>query len=130
VRILAGWHAAASRFLFLQGADMPIYDYDCPDCGPFAALRAMAEFELPHDCPACGGESPRVMLTAPALAGMDRARRVAAETNERSSHEPKRSAGHAPGCGCCSGSKKSKATAKQTPEAKSFPSARPWMISH
>jgi putative FmdB family regulatory protein len=109
---------------------MPIYDYDCPNCGPFAALRPMAEFELPHDCESCGAEAPRVILTAPALAGMDRARRVAAETNERASHEPKRSKAHAPGCGCCSTRKPSKAADTNAPALKSFPSARPWMISH
>lgn len=109
---------------------MPIYDYDCPGCGPFAALRSMSEFELPHECPSCGTEAPRVVLTAPAIAGMDRARRFAAETNERSSHEPRRFAAHAPGCGCCSGHKSSKAAAKEPPAVKGFPSARPWMISH
>jgi putative FmdB family regulatory protein len=109
---------------------MPIYDYDCPSCGPFAVLRSMSEFELPHDCPNCNAEAPRVILVAPAISGMSSARRAAAETNERSSHEPKRSRGHAPGCGCCSGGKTSKASGKGASAMKSFPSARPWMISH
>ncbi|MFA5958639.1 FmdB family zinc ribbon protein [Hyphomicrobium sp.] len=109
---------------------MPIYDYDCPSCGTFAVLRSMAEFELPHDCPGCGSEAERVILTAPAISGMSRARRVAAETNERSSHEPRKSASHAPGCGCCSGGKKSKAAENGPAAMKSFPAARPWMISH
>ncbi|WP_072394179.1 zinc ribbon domain-containing protein [Hyphomicrobium sp. CS1GBMeth3] len=108
---------------------MPMYDYDCPACGPFTAMRVMAEFELPQDCPTCGGEAPRVLLTAPAFAGMDRGRRMAAETNERSSHEPKRSSGHGAGCGCCSG-KAAKKNAQEPAAAKSFPAARPWMISH
>lgn len=111
---------------------MPVYEYDCPGCGPFSALRSMAEFKAPHACPACGIEAPRVLITAPALAGMNPARRIAAETNERSSHEPKRSSGHGPGCGCCSGAKSSKAAAAKKPASalKGFPSARPWMISH
>jgi putative FmdB family regulatory protein len=109
---------------------MPTYDYDCPVCGPFTAPRPMAEFELPHDCPSCGAQAPRVVLTAPSLAGMNQARRLAAATNERSSHEPRRSKSHAPGCGCCSGGKLAPGKAKQAPAIKSFPSARPWMISH
>lgn len=109
---------------------MPMYEYDCPGCGPFAAFRSMAEFELPHACPACGTDAPRALLTAPAVAGMDRTRRLAAATNERSSHEPRRSNAHAPGCGCCSGRNTSRAKGQQSPAVKSFPSARPWMISH
>ena len=111
---------------------MPIYDYVCPNCGPFSALRPMAEYELPHECESCGAEAPRAILSMPAIAGMDRGRRIAAETNERSSHEPKRSKGHAPGCGCCSGSKSkpAKAAGQEAPALKSFPAARPWMISH
>jgi hypothetical protein len=35
---------------------------------------------------------------------------------------------HAPGCGCCSG--KSKTGILRADGAKTFPSARPWMISH
>ena len=105
---------------------MPVYDYACSDCGTFTALRPMAAFDLPCDCPDCGAEAPRVMLTAPALAGMDPARRIAAATNERSSNEPKKSKSHAPGCGCCSG----RTLKAPSSAAKSFPSARPWMISH
>ncbi|GLK56255.1 putative FmdB family regulatory protein [Methylopila capsulata] len=111
---------------------MPVYEYACDDCGPFTALRPMAAFQDPHACPLCGDEAPRVMLTAPALAGMDPARRIAMATNERSSHAPKSSKSHAPGCGCCSGRglKTPAAVAAQPPAAKSFPNARPWMISH
>ena len=105
---------------------MPVYDYACADCGAFTALRPMADFEAPCACPDCGAKAQRVILTAPALAGMDRARRIAAATNERSSSEPKSSKSHAPGCGCCSGRKLSAPSSA----AKSFPSARPWMISH
>ncbi|MGA0533547.1 FmdB family zinc ribbon protein [Hansschlegelia sp. KR7-227] len=108
---------------------MPVYEYACAECGPFAALRPMSAFDAPHDCPDCGAEAPRVLLTAPALAGMDSARRRAAATNERSSNEPTRSKSHAPGCGCCSG-RGLKTPAATVGAAKSFPKARPWMISH
>lgn len=109
---------------------MPVYDYDCPSCGAFSVLRSMTEFELPHDCPDCGTEAPRVILTAPAIAGMSRSRRIAAETNERSSHEPRKSKGHAPGCGCCSQATKANTQRAGATAMKSFPSSRPWMISH
>lgn len=108
---------------------MPVYDYACDDCGPFTAVRPMAAYQDPCACPDCGADAPRVMLTAPALAGMDPARRIAAATNERSSHAPESSKSHGPGCGCCSG-RKLKAPAENAAAMKSFPSARPWMISH
>jgi putative FmdB family regulatory protein len=109
---------------------MPVYDYACSDCGVFTAMRPMAEFRDPCGCPECGEPAPRAFLTAPALAGMNSNRRRAIATNERSAHEPRRSAGHGPGCGCCSGTKPSARTATSASGAKSFPSARPWMISH
>ena len=107
---------------------MPVYDYECPSCGPFTAFRPMAEYAQPATCDECGKSAPRAFLTAPALAGMDAGLRRSLAVNERSRHEPRRSNGaHPSGCGCCS-------TAKRTPAAagaaKSFPGARPWMISH
>lgn len=104
---------------------MPVYDYACETCGPFTVLRPMAQFKDPHDCPDCGGSSPRAFLTAPNLAAMDAGRRKAHATNERSAHAPRRSSGHGAGCGCCGGAK-----TKTPAAAKGFPSARPWMISH
>jgi putative FmdB family regulatory protein len=44
---------------------MPTYEYMCKKCGPFTQLRAMAECELPSECPECGARAPRVLLTAP-----------------------------------------------------------------
>ena len=53
--------------------------------------------------------------------------------NERSAHAPKTlaeyKASHGPGCGCCS-TKPSRLVRKTKSGAKSFPTARPWMISH
>jgi putative FmdB family regulatory protein len=106
---------------------MPVYDYECPDCGVFTALRPMSAFRDPCACPDCGREGPRVFLTMPAIAGMDQARRTAIATNERAANEPKRS--HGAGCSCCSGAKKTK-DAEKPGGLKSFTTARPWMISH
>lgn len=103
---------------------MPYYDYLCETCGPFAASRPMAEYQEPHGCPACGTASPRAILTAPRLAGMDSARRHAFQTNERAAHSPAQASAHTHGPGCgCGGTKASGA-------AKTFPGTRPWMISH
>jgi len=108
---------------------MPVYDYDCSDCGTFTVLRPMAEYLQPHPCPGCGYSAGRVLLTAPAFAGMDAGRRTAIATNERSANAPKRSAGHRPGCACCV-STTSKRTRIGKDGSKSFPASRPWMISH
>lgn len=110
---------------------MPVYEYACEECGPFAALRPMAEYADPQACPDCGSSSPRVMLTAPMLANMDAGRRTAFATNERSQHEPKSTKKHGAGCSCCSGSKKKgRLTWYGKDGSKSFPTSRPWMISH
>lgn len=109
---------------------MPVYEYQCAECGSFAALRPMAEFADPHPCPDCGGEAPRVLLTAPMLAGMDSNRKRAFETNERSAHAPKSTRTHGANCSCCSGGRIGRKTKVGADGSKSFPTARPWMISH
>ncbi len=108
---------------------MPTYEYDCPSCGPFEAIRPMAEFQAPHPCAGCGDPAPRVLLSAPRLSGMDPGRRDAFATNERSAHAPTRSRGaHPASCGCCK--PRSRILSAEAVPAKSFPAARPWMISH
>ena len=108
---------------------MPVYDYLCEECGPFTALRPMAEYREPCDCPDCGVSTPRAVLNAPRLALMSASRKSGHETNERSRHAPRRSSAHGAGCACCSTGTKTSAAASPG-GAKSFPSARPWMISH
>ncbi len=110
---------------------MPVYDYECAQCGPFTAMRPMARCADPLACPECGAAARRAFITAPAIAGMEAGRRNAIATNERASHEPRQSKAHGSGCGCCSGSRrKAGEGAAGTGGAKSFPKARPWMISH
>ena len=111
---------------------MPVYDYECQSCGVFTERRPMSDYALPMACPDCGSPAPRAFLVAPALASMDAGRRVAFATNERSAHAPKLSSNHGAGCSCCS-QKKLKLPSKTRTAAdgaKSFPAARPWMISH
>ncbi|PPQ29927.1 FmdB family zinc ribbon protein [Rhodopila globiformis] len=108
---------------------MPVYDYLCATCGPFTAIRPMAEFEQPQPCGHCGEPAPRALLTAPAMSGLDPSRRHAAAVNERSAHAPARIQQHPAGCACSTGSDRQKPRAEPV-AAKSFPAQRPWMISH
>ena len=111
---------------------MPYYDYLCAECGSFTETRPMAEAALPRPCPDCGAEAPRAILTAPRMTTLSSERRAAYATNERSASSPRVSGGqHASGCSCCSGlSRKPAGGASSAKAAKSFPAARPWMISH
>jgi len=113
---------------------MPTYDYACPGCGGFDALRSFAQRDEPAACPDCTTPSPRVFAAMPRLACLSSETRRAMETNERARHEPKSSGSyplmrHPAGCGCCS-TGKSRATVTAANGAKAFPSKRPWMISH
>lgn len=113
---------------------MPTYDYRCEACGPFEAVRRIAEREAPLACPQCQGAATRSWLAAPRLADMASDTRRAMDINERARHEPKSSNGyarlkHPSGCGCCSTAKRG-ATVTAANGNKAFPSKRPWMISH
>jgi len=70
---------------------MPIYDYDCPDCGGFEVLRTLAQRDDPCICPNCGAASPRVFVATPRLACLSSETRTAHETNERARHAPRSS---------------------------------------
>ncbi len=116
---------------------MPTYGYICPDCGPFERFRPMAESAEPSDCPGCGVSAPRVILSAPRMAMMDAGTRKAHATNEKARHAPdvsskdsRSSGGHGAGCSCCSGGAKQSRAVYTAGGGKTFPSARPWMISH
>ncbi len=111
---------------------MPTYEYECARHGVFEAVRSMKESGEPQSCPDCGVLSPRVVVTAAAFAGMPSTLRTAHAINERSAHEPKTSASlrHKLGCACCSSGTKRSSALTLADGSKSFPSKRPWMISH
>lgn len=78
---------------------MPTYDYCCIHCHTqFEAHHPVTG--TPPDCPACGGQTEKVILAAPAIHGyMARGRELAMR-----SLAPKAGANehvHGPGCGCC-----------------------------
>jgi putative FmdB family regulatory protein len=110
-----------------------MYEYLCDDCGPFTVMRPMAECDLPHDCPRCTREAPRVILTAPHFSCLAPEARLAHATNERSRHAPQllsaSKQAHGPGCACCA-PKSSRMVRRGRGGVKSFPASRPWMISH
>lgn len=113
---------------------MPTYDYACPACGPFEAMRSIAARDEPAACPRCTAPAPRAWLVAPRLAQMPAERRAAFAVNERAAHAPQRSGDyarlrHPAGCGCCAGARRG-GTARAADGAKAFPGQRPWMISH
>jgi len=111
---------------------MPINEFECKAHAPFEAVRPMATFADPCDCPACGAASPRVLLTAPRLGSRDQGRVAAHAVNEKAADSPGKLLSHGPGCSCCSGGAKKQGgkTLRRVDGAKSSPSSRPWMISH
>ncbi|MBN3767859.1 FmdB family zinc ribbon protein [Burkholderia sp. Ac-20365] len=48
---------------------MPVYDYECAECGAFEAVRRIADRDEPAGCPRCGTSAERVRVGAPALLG-------------------------------------------------------------
>ena len=124
---------------------MPVYNYLCVSCGPITALRPMSQHAEPIECPACKQLAPRAILQAPNMSGLSPSDRTAHERNETARHNPHHSTKsdredrakdkrkrHPAGCACCSGSTgnfRSSAVYKAD-GSKTFPSKRPWMISH
>lgn len=110
---------------------MPTYEYWCEECGPFESLRPISDYAKPCDCPECGASAPRVLMTPPRVGSSDRSAMRAHAVNEEAADSPKRASQHGPGCSCCSGGAKKPSKTLYRPDgSKSFPTKRPWMISH
>lgn len=110
---------------------MPIYDYDCPQCGIFSKLNPMSRAQDPAPCPKCGHTSRR-RISAPYIAGMPSALRQAHERNERSAHEPRTVRKSSCGCsGAHTCKPKSGNDAGKTPlQSSTRLNQRPWMLGH
>jgi putative FmdB family regulatory protein len=67
---------------------MPLYDYNCPDCGGFRAWQRMSEAADPVECPGCARPASRLVV-APSLGILPSVTRRAHERNEKSAHEPR-----------------------------------------
>jgi putative FmdB family regulatory protein len=110
---------------------MPLYEYQCEDCGPFEAFRAIAQASAPLACPSCSSPASR-SWSAPRVRGMSSNNLKAAERNEKSRHAPH--VCKSGGCGC-SGRKR---RAPQEPAGnvltrsrpQRYTGARPWVIEH
>jgi putative FmdB family regulatory protein len=48
---------------------MPTYDYLCPACGAFSAVKPIARYQEPEPCPTCASPAPRAILKAPSVNG-------------------------------------------------------------
>ena len=46
---------------------MPVYDYECADCGAFEAVRRIAERDDPATCPHYSATTARVTINAPSV---------------------------------------------------------------
>lgn len=120
---------------------MPLYEYQCDECGIFSAIRKMSESSQSVICETCGGNSERI-ISVPHFALLTNVRRIAYERNEKSAHAPqtmRRSS-----CGCtgshtCSTTGKlngnKEEMGKSNPQSSGFQmqtkrTARPWMLGH
>ena len=118
---------------------MPLYEFHCPECGPFAELRSIAQRDVPIQCPECSRKALR-QVCAPNLALMAPNLRQAHARNEKSQHEPRVSGTHSCGsrCGCGTkpGVKLGKANRSlDVPKLGKFQTTRkktmrPWMLGH
>jgi len=64
-----------------------LYEFTCPDCGPFEVRRPMGESAVPAACPSCAGEARRV-FTPPGIYRTPLHVRRARGMEEKSAHEP------------------------------------------
>lgn len=117
---------------------MPLYDFECQECGPFVTFKGIEQRNHPAFCPECNRVSRR-LVSAPNLALMPASRRKAHTINERSCHEPRVRRSHTCGTGCgCAPGKAARGGKTVNPAGGKFgqfqtasnKKARPWMLGH
>lgn len=74
---------------------MPTYEYNCPACGDFTAVRPMAEYRNDQPCPKCATASSRITRTVPGLTGMFTG------IKDGNGTRTLQSCAHPGGCRCC-----------------------------
>jgi putative FmdB family regulatory protein len=74
---------------------MPSYDYACPACGGFEAIRRLVERDDPCACPGCGGPAQRVL----AFAATETRRTASAHSQSVEANYQRLK--HRSGCACC-----------------------------
>jgi putative FmdB family regulatory protein len=68
---------------------MPIYRFECSDCGVFERLRPMSQWRRRAACPGCGASRPPLVSAPHIRSGRSATRFKIEERNERSAFEPK-----------------------------------------
>lgn len=111
---------------------MPVYEYECVECGVFSTINPMSRATEPCTCPECGQSSSR-KISAPFLAGMSAPLRQAWERNEKSAHEP--ATVRKSSCGCngahtCRPKTDAAMAATPTNQQSTRRHQRPWMLGH
>ena len=66
---------------------MPVYEFTCEACGPFALRRRVADAAAAGACPTCAGPARR-RFSPPGVARTSAPLRAARDREERSGHEP------------------------------------------
>jgi putative FmdB family regulatory protein len=108
---------------------MPVYEYECKECGSFTKMRNLDQSSEPAECPECGTLSTKVFPVIH-LRSMRPENHKAWERNERSAHAP-----HVCGSGCSHGHVKPRLQAgspneKPTLQSSAKSNSRPWMLGH
>jgi len=84
---------------------MPTYDYTCAGCGPFEALRPMADRDRAAACPRCGQGATRRLAAGPAQIGAggvgEARRRLIGRQNRALADGSYPRMRHPLSCGCC-----------------------------
>lgn len=75
---------------------MPLYEYTCKKHGSFTATASIAAFDEPQDCPDCGKQSPRNLMSTPQIS-FNGGQRPAAKKQGKGV-----TVKHHAGCSCCS----------------------------
>ena len=105
---------------------MPIYEYNCADCGPFTQLRSITECSTNSACPACGSSAVKIFPLV-SLRPMRSENRTAWERNEQSAHAPHVCSSH---CGHKPKINGAKERGKPVLEFSKKRNRRPWMLGH
>ncbi|MFD4292215.1 FmdB family zinc ribbon protein [Rhodococcus sp. NPDC058532] len=66
---------------------MPLYEFRCPDCGPFEQSHPMTAVPAATGCIECDGPAPR-RVSAPRLGHLGSPEMALLDRTARSAHEP------------------------------------------